>query len=305
MGYRQVLIAGAAGIRSADNQLIVEQKGNKNRIPLEDINIIILESREITLTSFALAECARFNIIVLCCDGKFMPVMQTHALNQHYRPHEVFLLQQNQTSEMKERATECLLKGKLANQLAVLKYCQLSPDARTLLEKYYQELTGHDTQNREGTAAKVFFYALHGKEFLRFEGDYENSILNYGYSILRASISRSLTSYGFTLHMGVNHRSKTNALNLTYDLIEPFRALIDYYLFCNRDNLQKQLTLQHRKELIYLLNAPVLVNGKSYTVSHAIELLVRSYLNYLENGELHFALPELVTINFDTFFEPL
>lgn len=305
MSYRQLFIAVNSHISTKDNQLVVMQGDHPNHIPLADVSIIILESHAITLTAQAIAECSRFNIVLLFCDQKKMPTTYTLPLNQHYRPYEVFLLQQRQPESMQANLTEQVLKQKLRNQQIVMQYCQRKQESIDLLDDYLVNLTGKDEQNREGTAAKVFFHSLYGDEFLRFADDYYNDVLNYGYGILRSALSRVLMAYGLSLFIGINHHGKTNPLNLTYDFIEPYRPLIDYYLYHNTDRLDQKLNITVRKELVHLLNAQVIVDGKSYTVLYSMELLVKSYLNCLEQGEVRLALPNIAKINFHTFFERL
>lgn len=305
MSYRQLLLAKKCHLATKDNQLIVKQEHTEHKIPLADLSIIVVDSCEITLTAYTISECSRFNVLILFTDNTFMPSTFTLPLNQHYRPYDVFLQQHKQSLQLENTLTEQLLKKKVQNQLRVLHYCAVSKDAQQLLSTYIDEIIDKDDINREGTAAKVFFTALYGDEFLRFSDDYMNHILNYGYGILRSALSRTLMSFGFTLYIGINHHGKTNPLNLVYDFIEPYRPIIDYYLYHHLHIIEPSLNLMRRKELIHLLNAPVHVNGRQYTLLYSMELLAKSYLSCLENGEIALALPDLAKLDFDKFYEPL
>ena len=87
-------------------------------------------------------------------------------------------------------------------------------------------------------------------------------------------------------------------MNLTYDFIEPFRALVDYYIYQNKTTLTDELNVQTKKELVNLLNIKVKVNEMIVTVQYAIELLCKSYLRMLEYGDEDLDLPEIIETNF-------
>lgn len=305
MSYRQVLIAKKAELSTKDNQLVVKQSEHENKIPLADISILVVESCEVRFTANLMASLSSFGIVTLFCDEYHMPNTYTMPLNKHYRPYDVFQLQIKQTETDKSVFAEALIKGKIRNQTHVMRYCRRDNSAVELMKKYEIEVKGNDESNREGTAAKVFFNALYGDGFTRFDDDFENAVMNYGYAILRSSISRVLMSFGFTLFIGVNHIGKTNPLNLTYDMIEPFRPIIDYYLFNNRHRIDQKLNLSVRKELIHLLNAPVIIKKRQYTLQYAIELLIKSYLRFLEEGVVDFHIPEIKKIDFDMYYESI
>lgn len=305
MSYRQILINCECHLKYKDKQLIVCRNGLENQIPLDDINIIVLENDQITLTSVLFNELSTRNIILLFCGSDHMPKAMTHPIGQHYRPYEVFLLQMGQSNEHKAFISEQLLKSKVSNQRRLLEILNKSEDSIALMKSYEKEIIGIDELNREGTAAKVHFNALFGTDFKRFDLDDVNSMLNYGYGVLRSAVARSLATYGFTLYIGVHHIGKENPLNLVYDLIEPFRPIVDYYVVENYKYLEETLSVAMRKEIVCLLNAKVEVSGKEYSVQNAIDVLVKSYLRFLENGEMELEVPKLLEINFDYLYEHL
>ena len=179
-----------------------------------------------------------------------------------------------------------------------MKFIGVDQSKIDMFDDYIDEIDGHDDINREGTAAKVFFNALYEQEYTRFESDPINAAQNYGYSIISSCISRHLSLLGFNLCIGINHEGHTNPFNLTYDMIEPFRALVDYYIYENKTTLTDELNVQTKKELVNLLNVKVKVNGTQVSVQYAIELLCKSYLRMLEFGDEELDLPELIETNF-------
>lgn len=305
MAYRQLIINKNCHLSFSKGSIIVNQDDYLNKLPLVDITQIIIDSSEVTLTAALIAECGSNNVNIITCGTDHIPKSLSISINSHYRPYEVIDLQIRQTDEMKAYFAELLLKQKVFNQLSVIKLLKRSTeDLETLFERYINEIQGNDVINREGTAAKVFFNNVYGKEFVRFEEDIINSALNYGYGILRSSITRSINSFGLCAFIGVNHVGKTNPLNLTYDIIEPFRPLVDYYVATNILELTDgTLNTIMRKEMVNLLNANVMVDNKIQTVQNAIDLLVKSYLRYIEYGEIDFQLPYIIEIDFNKLNE--
>ena len=96
-----------------------------------------------------------------------------------------------------------MIKRKISNQLFVIENTTKDEDTITLLKKYIDEVEEGDPTNREGLAAKVYFRALFGKSFLRQEENVINACLNYGYSILRALISKTLVAKGLNTQLGI------------------------------------------------------------------------------------------------------
>ncbi len=303
MSFRQVMIADACHLSIDMNRIKINRKDIENHIPIEDVSIIIVESQEVTFSSIFLTECALQNIPIIICGKNRMPISLTHPINHHYRPYQVLNFQIYQSSEIKEIITEMLLKSKIQNQLNVIVLKEGSEESISLLSTYIDEVQGRDEINREGTAAKVFFNQLYGKNYVRFEEDPINATQNYGYAIYRAAIARYLCAYGFNLCLGVNHCGQTNPFNLVYDFIEPFRPIIDYYISSHLTEITDKLNIRTKKELVNLLNAKVEVNGKEVTVQYAMELLVKSYLRVLENGVISLDLPKIKRIDFDKLNE--
>ncbi|CAM3091879.1 type II CRISPR-associated endonuclease Cas1 [Streptobacillus felis] len=308
MSFRQVLITQKSYIHFENDNLIIEKDEQKLSVPINDIAIIVFESLDSTISLRLISELSLKNITMLFCDYKHMPVAYSLPINQHYRLPYVHNLQMQQTSKSNEMIWEKLLKAKIGNSRKVMEIENASSDVIDLMKKYEEEVVGSDEQNREGTAAKVFFNYLYGTGFTRKnEKDSINMALDYGYGVFRSAITRILCSFGFTTYIGVHHDSMMNAFNLTYDFIEPYRPIIDYYVFNYMHHFvnDDELSINTRKELISLLNATVKVNKKEYTVLYSMELLVKSYLGFLEEGDEKLAIPEIIKIDFYDLFKEL
>ena len=162
------------------------------------------------------------------------------------------------------------------------------------LSQYVKEIKLGDETNREGLAAKMYFKSLFGSEFIRFYDDTINAALNYAYQIVKSSIIRTLSIYGLNSYLGVNHKSKVNNFNLVYDLIEPYRAIVDLYVYKIKDNLTLPLSFEIRKELINILNIPVISNNMKCTLEYSIEVLIKSYIKTISTGEINLIFPRII-----------
>lgn len=126
-----------------------------------------------------------------------------------------------------------------------------------------------------------------------------NSRLNYGYSIVRGCVAKSLAAHGFLLSKGIHHESSLNAFNLVDDMIEPFRAFVDLNSTRIQSN-QIRLTREERKILMETLYMECKIDNKYTTVQNAIEIMVDSLKAFIfENGDL--LLPEMVPLNIRRF----
>jgi CRISPR-associated protein Cas1 len=58
--------------------------------------------------------------------------------------------------------------------------------------------------------------------------DIINALLNYGYAVLAGEISKFVNGVGLDAYYGFMHKNHGNSQSLVYDLIEPFRWMVDY-----------------------------------------------------------------------------
>lgn len=164
----------------------------------------------------------------------------------------------------------------------LIKYLNLDKEKIKLLDNYIKEVTPSDKTNREGLAAKVYFFELFGNDFKRFSQDVINAGLNYGYAILRSQISKSIISKGLNTMLGLFHKGPNNYFNLSDDLIEPFRPIIDIWVYQNLRE-EKIFKKEHKFELIKQTTKKVLYKNKKQTIFNAISMYVDDLINYFES----------------------
>lgn len=205
--------------------MVVEQKTGQNRFPLEDVAWVVLETAQATVTSALLSACAENGIVVVACDGRHMPCGVLISFHEHHRQTAMLRRQMAVTPRLSGLLWQRLVRRKIANQAAVLKFAAKSEAADTLMAM--RSLVLHaDIENVEARAARAYWPLLFDS-FRRHDEDRRNALLNYGYAILRAMIARALVAHGYVPALGIHHNRATNAFNLADDLIEPYRPLVD------------------------------------------------------------------------------
>jgi len=294
MGYRQVYIKRSEKLNFKDNQLIVKKDDIETKVPLEDINYILLEDTTTIITSRLLSELGKNAICLIICDEKHEPSSIMYPYNFHYKQLENLEIQLKNTEEKKSEIWKQIIVSKITNQKSVLE--KYTEDYYTIekLDEFINTIEPGDITNREGLSAKMYFRSIFGSNFVRHYDDTINAALNYGYTILKSAMIRILSIYGLLTYYGINHKSKTNNFNLAYDLIEPFRSIIDIFIYNNIETLTEKLSYDIRKQLVDILNKEVMVNKKRYTVEYAMDLLVQSYIKCLSSEKIHLDLPRII-----------
>ncbi len=294
MGYRQVIIKKSEKLTFKDNQLVINREGNSTKVPLEDISYILVEDSTTILTTRLLAELGKNAISLIVCDEKFAPTSIMYPYNYHFKQLEALTYQLGIDDSLKNEFWNQIVKRKIENSIRVLEMTSKEELPISKLSDYSSEIVDGDAKNREGLAAKIYFRSLFGSDFIRFYDDNINAALNYGYTIIVSAIIRNLAVYGLNTYLGIHHSSKINNFNLAYDFLEPYRSVVDKFVYDNKDDIVLPLSFEFRKKLINLLNKEVLHQNKKYTIEYSIGLLIKSYIKSFSTGEIKLDLPSII-----------
>lgn len=251
------------------------------KIHLSEINTVLIDSPAVSLTTSLLAELSRKKIKVIFCDEKRLPSSQ---LIPFYGSHDTSLKYKKQiqwTDEMKKFIWSEIVAEKIKQQAEFLD--EKRREESKLLWKYKSEVLPGDETNREGHAAKVYFNALFGMEFLRTQENTINAALNYGYSIILSMFAKEIVSQGYFTQLGIFHDNMFNELNLACDLMEPFRILVDRQVY--KMNLQ-EFGKEEKIELVDILNHSVYIDGNQEYVSKAIRIYSKSIFDALNENDV-------------------
>ena len=237
-----------------NRQMIIKAKdesGSCTSVPVEDIGFVILENQEISITMPLLNALADNNAAVILCSDKFMPNAMFMNLDSNSTQGESFRAQLSAAEPLKKNLWKQIVEAKIRNQSALLRKLDKDGDS---LKPYYQNVKSGDSDNREGVAAKIYWNELFDNNFMRFRtGAPPNEMLNYGYTVLRAAVARSLTGSGLLPAIGIFHRNRYNAFPLADDVMEPYRPFVDEIVFHLYANGENSLNKYSKSEILKLL----------------------------------------------------
>lgn len=197
-------------------------------IPIEDIGLLLLDHRQITITHGAIAALLENNAAVVTCDEKHLPVGLMLPLEGNSVQSERFRAQIDASVPLRKQLWQQTVQQKIRNQAALLG--KLRGVEVGNMMAWANEVRSGDSTNLEGRAAAYYWRQLFPalEEFTRDrEGDYPNSLLNYGYALLRAVVARALVGSGLLPTLGIHHHNRYNAYCLADDIMEPYRPFVD------------------------------------------------------------------------------
>lgn len=236
-------------------------------IPIEDIGVIVIDHKQITITSGLLEALLENNCSVVTCNSKSMPTGLMLPLYGNTTQNERFRTQLDSSLPLKKQLWQQTIKTKIHNQAALLKTYTKSNTGN--MQAWENDVKSGDPDNYEARAAayywKNIFPFIDG--FIRDrDGDAPNNLLNYGYAILRAVVARALVVSGLLPTMGIHHHNRYNAYCLADDIMEPYRPYIDEIVFnmiCNR-NMEdiEELTKTIKANLLSIPTTEVIIGSK-------------------------------------------
>lgn len=253
------------------NELLPEIMKKQAEItkPIEDIGVVVLDNRRITITQGLLEALLENNCAVITCDNHSLPVGLMLPLYGNSTQNERFRYQLDASQPLRKQLWQQTIKAKIENQAAVLSACSGIPIKN--MKRWADYVRSGDPDNVEGHAAayywRYFFNNITGLEnFTRNrEGMAPNNLLNYGYAILRAVVARALVTSGLLPTLGIHHHNRYNAYCLADDIMEPYRPYVDELVFAivkeqGVDNLQLTTTL--KAQLLSIPTLDVVIGGK-------------------------------------------
>lgn len=230
------------------------QNYSETTFPIEDLGFVIIDNRQITISMFVIESLIENNVAVIFCDSKHYPRSLLLNLDSNHIQTSIFTSQINTSIPVKKNIWKQIVEAKIKNQMLLLK--KLGKQYVEFCD-YKNSVKSGDSTNREAVASRVYWKRLFSHiEFKRERrGKFPNNALNYGYALLRASVSRSLTGSGLLPTIGIHHCNKYNAFCLADDIMEPFRPFVDeeVYKMSLGNTRADELTLDMKKQLLELL----------------------------------------------------
>ena len=226
MSWREVIISERCKLDYSMNYMVVRGEETK-RILLDEIALLIIENNTVSMTGCLLSALVEKKIKVVLCDDKRSP--QAELVSYYGAHNDSYKIKQQICwgEDLRKMIWTSIIREKISNQSKLLLKYNNSEQAN-MLKKYVDDLVPGDITNREGHAAKVYFNALFGMSFTRSdEENIINVVLNYGYALLLSAFNREIVANGYLTQLGLGHDNQFNHFNLSCDLMEPFRIIID------------------------------------------------------------------------------
>ena len=175
-----------------------------------------------------------------------------------------------------------IVKEKISNQAMLLE--KTEHDEYKMLCQYVEEVQPGDVTNREGHAAKVYFNALFGKKFSRDdEENVINAALNYGYSLILSAVNREVSANGYLTQLGLWHDNQFNHFNLSCDIMEPVRIIVDEYVV---KHPLTEFSVDEKHQIVTILNQTVRINNTEQNLMNAIKIYVKSIFDALNEQSI-------------------
>lgn len=267
-------------------QLVMTYKDSPDEIttmPIEDIGVVVIENQQINITLPLMNALSANNSQVVFCDNKGMPASMLMNLEGNNMQGETLRNQMACNEVSKKQLWKQIIEAKIRNQAKLLDNVGQSGN---ILKPLYSNVKSGDTDNREGIAAKIYFQKLFGKEFTRNRtAPGINSLLNYGYTILRAAVCRSLIASGLFPAIGIFHHNRSNAFPLADDIMEPYRPFVDMTVYNLSIQGKSELTKETKASLIMVLYVDTYFEKTSRPLSIGLSMTTASLVkNYAKEA---------------------
>lgn len=284
MAFRSIIITKPCKISSDKKSIKIENDEGVFHLPAEDINALILENLQCSISGHALSLLSQNKSVTFVCNQLHVPV----GILQNFQSHSTQLIRiQDQISvsqPFKNKIWQKIIKQKIINQSIVL---SLNDNViSNTLVSISDRVTSNDKENAEGYAANIYFKQLFGANFSREKDCIHNACLNYGYTILRGFVARSLVSYGFIPSLGIHHQNQYNNYNLADDFIEPFRPIVDLWVKKNIKETDKfNSAIKHM--IADIVNYDILIQNKKCSVSNGMDITISSYVSSIKKKDFN------------------
>lgn len=294
MAFRTILIEKARKVNLDLNSIVVNYDEKDFNINLDEISTIVFDDPRCMISLKLLARLCEEGISVIFTNESHNPIGSINTLAKHSRSSKKISQQVKWQEEITNFLWMKIVEQKIKNQINTLRKIGKS-DKLNILENYITNIEYKDITNREGLASRIYFKEMFGNDFKRFNEEIINYCLNYGYQLIRSKIAQEIVCSGYITQLGINHKSEYNTYNLADDFIEPYRPIIDYFVFNILNNcIYDYLTPELKQKLVSILNEIIIFNNSKMKLHTSIKFYVQSLLSFIELGEIDkISFPEL------------
>ncbi len=290
---RIVDISTPSYLHARNLQAIIEQqKREVERIPIEDMGVLIVSSPSVTISSNLIASCQQNNCIIIFCDHKHLPISVLLPLSGNSLHSKILNIQTSVRKPLKKRLWQKIVIAKIESQIKAL--VTFDKNSSTL-ESMKSRVKSGDPDNVESQASRVYWPIMFGKNFRRDQkAEGVNFLLNYGYALLRASVARALCGTGLHPALGIHHHNQYNPMCLADDLMEPFRPIVDRKVYKLWEKKMSDINKKTKSFLLSSLSEPLIFRGKKLPFMVALQHTAASLKKALTDGPESLEIPSLM-----------
>ncbi|MBV1943608.1 type II CRISPR-associated endonuclease Cas1 [Streptococcus parasuis] len=278
MGWRTVIVNTHSKLSYKNNHLIFKDATRTEMIHLSEVDILLLETTDILLSTMLIKRLVDENILVIFCDDKRLP---TAHLMPYYARHDSSLQLSRQIDweeAVKAEVWTHIISQKILNQSIYLSACGFIEKSQSVMNLYHS-LELFDPSNREGHSARIYFNTLFGKDFNRELDNDINASLDYGYTLLLSMFAREVVLSGCMTQFGLKHANQFNQFNLASDIMEPFRPIIDQIVYENRNHSFVKI----KRELFTIFSDTFQYNNKEMYLTNIVSDYTKKVIKALNN----------------------
>ena len=258
-------------------QMVVELQDVTRTLPIEDIGVVILDHKQITITHALIDALLANNVAIVTSNDKHLPVGLMLPLDGNTLQSERFRAQIDASEPLKKQMWQQTIVAKILGQAHVLG-TQLIKHNNML--KWAKDVRSGDTENMEARAAAFYWRNMFEKDaFIRDpQGLPPNNLLNYGYSIVRAMMARALVGAGLLPTLGIHHHSRYDAYCLADDIMEPYRPFVDMKVLemWKNGGITSDISSDQKRELLGITTMDVNISGHRSPMMLAIQTTAQS-----------------------------
>lgn len=291
MNGRIVEIGTDGAYVHAERGFLVAAKGTREvgRVALDEIDAVIGNAHGLVWSNEVLARLAASGAPVVLVNRKQWPVGVLLGLAGHHRQGARAAKQAGLSKATKGRLWKTIVQAKLRAQACTLEAFG-EPSARLL--RLASQVRSGDPGNMEAQGARVYWTQLFGADFRRdADGEGTNALLNFGYTVLRAAVTRAIVATGLSPCLGLKHKSQFNSAALADDLMEPFRPIVDACVRSLRDKGVCELNVYAKRALALWLYREISNDSGSSPIGTCIERLVGSLAQLIEGQDCDLPFP--------------
>ena len=262
--------------------MTVSKDGAANgRVPLDDIGVLLCNAHGLTYSNGLMTELARRGVAVVLCGPNYLPVAWLWPLEGHHVQALRMRCQLEASKPLRKRLWQSIVRAKIAQQSNTLELLS-RPDGD--LKLLIRRVRSGDPDNVEAQAARRYWPLLFGPDFRRNRfGEMPNPLLNYGYTVLRAAVARSVVSAGLHPSVGIHHSNRGNAMCLVDDLMEPFRPLVDHSVYRLMTSGVEDVTADAKRILARVLVTDMITDRGTTPLQTCLERTAQSLAQSFED----------------------